>query len=102
MAARTKNPTEMPIKCRVLQLLDEKGAMWDYELWETISKEYGISGDYWKSQVKLLLIELASGGLTSSVEQKVDDGTYFGEGAVLYKYQIEDFGRERAQQVCML
>ena len=102
MAVRTRNPAEMPMKCRVLQLLAEKGPMLDYEIWGILSREYGISGEYWKGVVKLLLIELASGGLTSSIEHSLDDGSHFGKDVVLYKYQIEDFGRLRARQVCML
>jgi len=73
------------------------------KIWDTLSKEYGLNGDYWKGSIRLLLTELHSGGLLESTEQTIDEeGTYFGAGKVLYKYALGDFGRMRAEQVSML
>lgn len=83
------------IKGRMLQYLEEKQPLWDYQISDRVMEEYGLSGDYWRGTVRVLLADLFSCGLIESVEEDVDEGLYFGEGKVLFSYVLSQFGRER-------
>lgn len=89
---------ELHIKGYMLQLLARTGAMWDYEVAEGVMTAYGLSGDYWYGTVRLTLTDLYSGGLIEELEATIDPTKSLGEEKILFRYQLNDFGRERMAQ----
>ncbi len=84
------------IKGRILQLLEERGALWDYELFELLAAEYPeVGGQYWYDTIRLMLADLYSSGLTKSVEETLDPGKSFGVEKILFRFELTGFGRER-------
>lgn len=92
----------MHIKGYMIQLLSRGGAMWDHEVAAAVMKEYGLSGDYWYGTVRLTLTDLFSGGLLDEVETTIDPEKSFGKERLLFKFALNDFGRERARQSGLL
>lgn len=91
-------------KGRMLQIIlahtkgrNNKG-IWDYDIARQILKEYGLSGSYAMGNVRLTLTDLSSGALIEIVEEKLDNGEHFGEGKILFKFALTDFGKERMQE----
>jgi hypothetical protein len=94
-------PAEVPamhMKCHMLQLIDEQGPMWDYDIAEEVMRAYGVSGDYWFGTVRLTLTDLFSSGLLDEVETAVDPDKSHGEEKLLFKFGLNDFGRSRMRQ----
>ncbi len=84
------------IKGRILQLLDERGPLWDYELFETLAAEYPeVEGEYWYDTIRLKLADLYSSGITTSVEDALDPQKSYGREKILFRFALTDFGRER-------
>jgi hypothetical protein len=88
----------MHMKGRMLQLLAERGPMWDYDIADAVLQEYGLSGDYWFGTVRLTLADLFSSGLLDEVETTVDPAKSRGEEKLLFKFGLNDFGRSRMRQ----
>ncbi len=84
------------MKGYILNLLEQcRDGLWDYEIAEKVMAEYNHSGLYWHGEVRANLTDLFSGALLEEVEDKLDDGEYFGEGKVLVKFKLSPFGRTR-------
>lgn len=94
--------TDLHMKGFMLQLLAQRGATWDYDLADAVMAEYGYSGDYWYGTVRMTLTDLFSGGLLDEVETTVDPEKSYGKERLLFKFQLNDFGRERMQQSGLL
>lgn len=90
--------THLHYKGYIMRLLDERGAMWDYEVTDQAMKDYGLSGEYWYGTIRLTLIDLFSCGLVDEIENSVDPKKSFGREKVLFKFQLNDFGRRRLRQ----
>lgn len=90
------------VKGRILQHLNEFPSLWDYQIADLISKEYGLSGDYWKGTVRVTLADLYSCGLVESIEEAIDDGTHFGCDKLLFRFQLTGFGKSRMQDTNLL
>lgn len=87
----------------VLRLLDEnKDGLWDYEIAQKVLAEYHHSGDYWCGEVRATLTDLYSGALLEEIEDRLDDGEYFGTGKVLVKFKLTPFGRRRMIETGLL
>jgi hypothetical protein len=86
------------IKGRMLQLLAERGPMWDYDIADEVMREYGVSGDYWYGTVRLTLTDLYSSGLLDEVETAVDPSRSGGVEKLLFKFTLNEFGRSRMRQ----
>lgn len=82
----------------VLRLLADRGALWDDEVAEAVSAEYGVAGPYWVGTVRLTLTDLYAGGLIGERDVTVDPSRTQGEERVLFRYELTDFGRERMAQ----
>jgi hypothetical protein len=86
------------IKGYILQTLKgRREGMWDHQIAEQVLQEYRLHGDYWRGTVRVTLTDLHSGGLLEEIEQALDDGTYFGDGKILFKFRLSRFGLERMQ-----
>lgn len=86
---------QIHIKGRILQYLNVRQPIWDYEIVSMAQAEYGLSGDYWKGTIRALLADLSSCGLVESVQEDIDNGQYFGPEKVLFCYCLTDFGKQR-------
>ncbi|WP_028934967.1 hypothetical protein [Pseudonocardia spinosispora] len=94
--------SRLHMKGYVLHLLAERGALWDHQIFDAVHAEYGLSGGYWLGTVRLTLTDLYSGGLLDEIETTVDPQLSGGEERVLFKFQLNDFGRERMRQSGLL
>ncbi|MEJ3657240.1 hypothetical protein WEH80_30180 [Actinomycetes bacterium KLBMP 9759] len=88
--------SELHMKGYVLELLSAS-PMWDDELAAAVMEEYGLAGDYWYGTVRLTLTDLYSSGLLDEVETKVTTSDS-GEEKLLFRFALNDFGRERMRQ----
>lgn len=94
--------TSLHMKGFMLQLLYRQGQMWDYDVADSVMREYGYAGDYWYGTVRLTLTDLYSGGLLEELDTKVDPEKSHGVERVLFKYALSDFGRQRTRQAGLL
>jgi hypothetical protein len=94
---------DVHIKGRIHQLLEERGPLWDYELFATLVSEYPeVNGQYWYDTIRLKLTDLYSTGLTTSVEEDLDADKSFGNEKILFRFALTDFGRERMRDAGLL
>lgn len=93
---------QVHIKGRILQLLARAESLWDYEIVDVITKEYGLSGPYWVGTVRMTLTDLHAGGLVDYIESKVDEGPGGGGERLLNRYRLNGFGRERIRQTGLM
>lgn len=96
--------SSLHLKGYLLRLLAEPEAQqtgrWDDELCDAACAEYGLAGDYWRGTVRLNLTDLYSGGLLDEVETALSDGA--APERVLFRFRLNDFGRERMRQSGLL
>lgn len=90
-----------PIKFRILDLYSDGQEHWNYEIVKKIQDEYNMHSDYHRDSINFDIIELVSGGMLSSVGEKVDEEGIYKKGFLLQKYVITDFGRLRASDCCI-
>lgn len=92
---------ERPLKIRLLEIFNDGKARWNYEVVAMIFKEYKMSGNYERDLINFDIIELASGGMLSDIEQQVDTEGIYKKDFLLHKYVITDFGKEKAAGACV-
>lgn len=92
----------MHMKGFVLQKLLADGPLWDYEMVDAVQREYQVSGEYWTGTVRLTLVDLYSGGLLDELDIAVEPAENGGKEKVRFRYQVNDFGRERMVQSGLL
>lgn len=93
---------DVHIKGYILQLIARNGGMWDYDVAADVRRAYGLSGGYWDGTVRLTLTDLFSGGLLDELDIAVDPNKSGGEPKLLFKFALNDFGRERMAQAGLL
>ena len=94
---------KLHMKGYLLCLLDEhRDGLWDYEIAQKMLAEYQHSGAYWHGEIRASLTDLFSGALLEEVEDRLDDGEYFGAGKVLVKFKLSPFGRKRMLETGLL
>ena len=94
---------DLHIKGRILQLLDERGPLWDYEIFETLAAEYPeVEGEYWYDTIRLKLADLYSSGITTEVDETLDPSKSFGNEKILFRFDLTEFGRERMRHTGLL
>jgi hypothetical protein len=88
---------KLHMKGRLLQLINDSKdeGLWDWQVTDLIMAEYGLEGPYWRGNTRVTLADLFSSGIIESVEEKIDDDGYFGVGRILFKFRLNDFGRQR-------
>ena len=87
----------------ILRLLDEhRNGLWDYEIAQKALAEYGHSGEYWCGEIRATLTDLFSGSLLEEIEDRLDDGEYFGAGKVLVRFKLTPFGLRRMAETGLL
>jgi hypothetical protein len=94
---------KLHMKGYILCLLDEcEDGLWDYQIAQKVMTEFQHSGGYWNGEVRATLTDLFSGALLEEVEDRLDDGEYFGAGKVLVKFKLSPFGRKRMVETGLL
>ena len=94
---------KLHMKGYILCLLDDcQDGLWDYEIAQKVLAEYQHSGAYWHGEIRASLTDLFSGALLEEVEDRLDDGEYFGAGKVLVKFKLSPFGRKRMVETGLL
>ncbi|WP_338923292.1 hypothetical protein V0M98_14990 [Pseudomonas silesiensis] len=94
---------KLHMKGRILQLINDQQdvGIWDWQITDALMSEYGISGAYWRGNTRVTLTDLFSSGIIESVEEKLDDQAYFGAGRVLFKFRVNEFGRQRMRDTAL-
>jgi hypothetical protein len=90
--------TTLHFKGYMLKMLAERGELWDYEIADAVMRDYGLSGEYWYGTIRLTLTDLFSGGLIDERGTTVDPDKSFGKEKILFRFALNDFGRERMAQ----
>jgi hypothetical protein len=91
------------MKGRAIQILEERGPSWDYEIAHQLIEEYALENDRRnRGTVRLWLIEYAANGLIKTIEDAVDDGSNFGQNKLLCRYEVTAFGRVRMKDSGLL
>jgi hypothetical protein len=92
------------MKGRILQLIHGRceAGLWDWEVSNILEREYAISGAYWRGTTRVTMTDLYSSGIIESVEETLDEKGYFGLGKVLFKFRLNDFGRQRMRDTELL
>ncbi|MGO3345903.1 MAG: hypothetical protein ACTIM4_11720 [Marinomonas sp.] len=95
---------KLHMKGRILQLINDKQhiGIWDWEISEAVMLEYSLKGAYWRGNTRVTLADLFSSGIIESIEEKIDDQAYFGAGRVLFKFRLNDFGRQRMRDTALM
>lgn len=95
--------SRLHMKGRILQLINAKqdAGIWDWQVTDALMSEFGLSGAYWRGNTRVTLTDLFSSGIIESVEEKLDDEAYFGAGRVLFKFRVNDFGRQRMRDTSL-
>lgn len=88
---------KLHMKGRILQLINDQAetGLWDWEVSNILEREYDISGAYWRGTTRVTMTDLYSSGIIESVEETLDEQGYFGLDKVLFKFRLNDFGRQR-------
>jgi len=86
-------------KSRMLQIINEREGLWEYELVDMIMKDYGLSTRIDKGNIRISIVELSANGLLTITDMKEDFGEYFGKGKVVYKYTLSKFGKKRGKTI---
>lgn len=94
---------KLHMKGRILQLINDQQdvGIWDWQITDALMSEYGVRGAYWRGNTRVTLTDLFSSGIIESVEEKLDDLAYFGPGRVLFKFRVNDFGRQRMRDTAL-
>jgi hypothetical protein len=95
---------KLHMKGRILQLINAQrdAGLWDWEVSNTLEREYAIGGAYWRGTTRVTMTDLYSSGIIESVEETLDEQGYFGLGKVLFKFRLSDFGRQRMRDTELL
>ncbi|MDY0250937.1 MAG: hypothetical protein RBR45_12920 [Pseudomonas sp.] len=88
---------KLHMKGHILQLINDQKdtGIWDWQITDAVLSKYGLSGPYWRGNTRVTLTDLFSSGIIESIEEQLDEHAYFGAGRVLFKFRLNDFGRQR-------
>lgn len=94
---------QVHMKGCTIQILEAQGPSWDYEIAKQVIEDCDMEDNPRnRGTVRLWLVEYAANGLLETVEDAVDDGTYFGKDKLLCRYQVTEFGRQRMKELGLL
>ncbi|MCB5160759.1 hypothetical protein [Marinomonas algarum] len=95
---------KLHMKGRLLQLIhdEQEEGIWDFQVTEAVMAEYGVSGAYWRGTTRVTLADLFSSGIIESMEEKLDEHAYFGTDRILFKFRLNEFGRQRMRDTALI
>jgi|AZIC01.1.fsa_nt_gi hypothetical protein len=82
----------------ILTILEQSNNSWDDALIKAALSEYALSGDYWINHFSIILDELASAGLISRDDYRLDNE----RKRLSFNYSMSDFGRARMRDTGLL
>lgn len=88
-----------PLKFRLLELFDEAGTLWNYDVVKQTQKEYGMEDDYGRDVLNYNLIEVLASGFIAVVDMKEDEEGDYKKGALLTQYEITSIGRSQYETI---
>lgn len=91
------------MKGRILQLIhaSQEVGIWDWQVTDALMQEFALRGAYWRGNTRVTLADLFSSGIIESVAEELDDQAYFGAGRILFKFRLNDFGRQRMRDTAL-
>lgn len=89
--------SKAPCKMQALALIAQQGPQWDYEIAAGLAQNKGSAGNNKRAakRARVHLIEAAAIGIVVPVEYAIDTGIHFGEGKLLTRYALTEYGNER-------
>jgi len=82
----------------ILVELERHEMRWDKPLIDAAMTEYNLNGDYWIKHFSIIMDELASAGLISREDHRLDNLS----DRLMFKYRLSDFGRQRMRDTGLL
>ncbi len=79
----------------LVQLAKNPTGLWDYEIAQQVMIEYNRSGECWRGEVRVTLIDLFSCGLLEKLEDQLDSNEYFGIDKLVNKFKLTTLGHQR-------
>jgi hypothetical protein len=90
----------LPLKFRLLEVYDEKGTAWNYEVIGQVKKEYaGMDNNYGRDVLNYVLIEMMASGFIEVLDMKEDEEGIYKKGALLTQYGLTDLGRKQFEEI---
>lgn len=83
---------DVPIKFRLMEMFEENGPMWNYEVIPKLMEEYRMKTHHQQQMVNYDLIEMVSAGFLDEGESVVDTEGKFNKDHLLTKYSITPLG----------
>ena len=77
----------------LLVQLNSVNTLWDEDLIARTLREYGHSGEYWESSIRVALDELTAAGLVIRLHSKLKN--IRGKPMLTFLYAVTDFGKAR-------
>jgi len=77
----------------LLVQLNSVNTLWDEDLIARTLREYGHSGEYWESSIRVALDELTAAGLVIRLQSKLKN--IRGKLMLSFLYAVTDFGKAR-------
>lgn len=90
-----------PFKFTILEMMYDGKERWNKDLVQAIQKEYGEPSNYSRDTINFDIIELAAGGMLKEIGAAVDEDGSYKKDAVLHKYVITPYGKEKAVFACV-
>jgi hypothetical protein len=82
----------------MLVLLEQQQIEWDDRLIHEAMREYELEGRYWLNHFRIILDELASAGLITREDHRLDTVT----DRLVFQYALSGFGRQRMRDTGLL
>lgn len=91
-----------PYKFSILEIMVDGKERWNNELVGDLQKIYGEPSGYSRDTINFDVVELAAGGMLKEIAAKVDEEGTYKKGAVLHKYVITPYGKDKAVFACVV
>lgn len=88
-----------PVKFRLMEVLDENGTMWNYEIVPMLQKEYGMTSDHGRDMINYDLVEMVSAGFACEGDSVLDEEGKFKKGHLLTQYTLSKLGKNTLEEI---
>ena len=88
-----------PLKFRLIELFNETGTFWNYEVIKLMQEEYGMNSNYGKHVLNYNLIEMSASGFIGIIDMKEDTEGLYKKGSLLSQYEVTDIGRNMYEEL---
>ncbi len=88
-----------PIKFRLMEILDENGAMWTNEIVPIVQKEYNMNSNHGRDMINYDLVEMVSAGFACEGESVLDEEGVYKQGHLLTQYTLTKLGKSMLEEL---